>query len=396
MKILTVIPWFPSYSPAQWMEGCFQYRQAKKLVDNGHEVVVLTIQKPGRPSSENVDGILVYRFPAYTMPKIRYFIPFFPKLNRLIVDICKRHKIDLIEFFSSDFLTSVPAIYIKKKTGLPVVVVVNGFPGMSWFSGSTIVDTFGYIYTNLIGKRIIKSADGIRLLHSSLRGDLLKLGINGKKAKVRVIHQGVDVNIFHPRSDKSLTRESLGVSEQDFFVLYAGRLVNPVKMKGTDYLIEAVKDLLPQYHNLKLILAGDGDGRKKNEAMASSIKDNVIFTGQRNDIFMLMSAADVVVLTSLSEGCPIVVLEASACGIPVIASRVGGVPDIVEDGKTGIVISPRNITELKQALIKMMNNPLLRVEMGKRARERIEQGFTWDKTCSRLEEFYLELIKQTN
>jgi glycosyltransferase involved in cell wall biosynthesis len=107
-----------------------------------------------------------------------------------------------------------------------------------------------------------------------------------------------------------------------------------------------------------------------------------------------MSAADVLVLPSLSEGCPVVVLEASASGIPVIASRVGGVPDLIDDGKTGIIVNPKNILDLEQALLKLKNNSELKLEMGKRARERVASEFTWDKICDKLETFYSEVIGQ--
>ncbi len=388
MNIGTVIPWFPSRASDESLLGIFQYRQSKKLVEMGHKVVVFTVQRPRTPRFENMDGILVYRFPSYTIPKIRYDIPHFIKLTRLIINICNTHELDLVEFFSSDFLTSLPAIYIKRKIDLPIAVVVNGLPGISWFSGNRIIDSLGWLYTNLIGKRIIKSADGVRLLQSSLYHDLLKFGING--TKMRTIHQGVNIDIFHPRSDNSAVREELGLKGKDFFVLYVGRLVNPIEMKGTRYLIEAVKDLMPEHNNLKLVFVGDGDGRQKNEELARSIKSNVIFTGYRNDVYRFMSAADVLVLPSLSVGCPGVVLEACACGTSVIASRVGAVPELIENGETGIIISPRSAAEIRQALTQLIEDPSLRLGMGKRARERVEREFTWDVICRKLEGFYQE------
>jgi len=128
--------------------------------------------------------------------------------------------------------------------------------------------------------------------------------------------------------------------------------------------------------------------------MTKNIKDNVIYTGYRNDVNKFMNAADVLVLPSLSEGCPVVLLEASASGIPVIASRVGGVPDLVEDGKTGIIVNPKDIPDLKRALLKLLNDSELKLEMGKKARRRIELEFTWDKICDKLEAFYSEVIGQ--
>jgi len=391
MNILTVIPWFPSFSTGYNFEGIFQYHQSKKLVEKGNKVVILAIQKPGMPKYEIIDGISVYRFPAYTIPKIRYFVPRLFTLNRMIINLCQEHKIDVIDFFSSDFLTTLPAIYIKKKSHVPTVVVVNGLPGISWFTGSRIIDNFGFVYTHLIGKFLIKSADGVRLLHSGLLHDLSKLGI--KFNHVESINQGVNTDTFYPQPDSLSVRASLGIGNDEFLVLFVGRLVYPLEMKGTPFLIDAIKPLVKDNKKIKLVFVGDGDGRKANEKLTESIKNNVIYTGRRQDVNRFMSAADVLVLPSLSEGCPVVVLEASACGTPVIASRVGGVPDLIEDYKTGIITKPRSSSEITQALVKMMDNPELRLKMGKMAKERIELEFTWDRICNKLESFYSEVIK---
>lgn len=390
MNIGTVIPWFPSFASGETISAIFTYRELKRLVNRGNEVVVITVQRAGMPAFEVMDGIVVYRFPSYIIPKIRYDMPHFIKLNRLISNVSNDHKLDLVVFFSSDFLTSIPSLYIKRKIDLPTVVVVNGLPGISWFTSDGVVDRFGWVYTNSIGKRIIKSADGLRLLHSSLYDDLSRFGIDGNR--MRVIHRGVDTDIFNPRYDKAEVRAELGLKEEDFFILYVGRLVKPIEMKGTGYMIEAVKDLVPIYKNLKLVLVGDGDGREKNEELAKSIS-SVIFTGYRSDVYRFMSAADALVLPSLCEGCPNVVLEACACGAPVVASRVGAVPELIEDGKTGIIVSPRSVIEIKQALTQLIENPSLRRIMGEKARERMEKYFTLDTICEKLEGFYQETIK---
>ncbi len=391
MNIGTVLPWFPSHASGEAIIAVFIYRELRRLVERGNRVVVITVQRAGMPAFEVMDGIQVYRFPSYSIPQVRYDIPPFIKLTRLIADIASKHKLDLVQFVNSDFLTSIPALYIKRKIDLPVVVLVNGLPGTSWFTGNWVIDRFGWVYTNLIGKRIIKSADGVRLLQSPLYDDLSRFGID--RNRMRAIHRGVDTSIFHPGYDKSEIRAELGLKEDDFFVLWVGRLAKPVEMKGTKYLIEAVKELIPVYKNLKLVLVGDGNGRRENEEWARNIKGSVVFTGYRSDVYRFMSAADVFVLSSLCEGCPNVVLEASACGTPVVASRVGAVPDLIEDGKTGIIVSPKSVAEIRQALTRLIEEPSLRLGMGERARERMKEEFTIDAICQKLEGFYQETIE---
>lgn len=390
MKIGTVLPWFPSYASGESILAVFVHRELKRLVERGNEAVVITVRRPGMPEFEEMDGIQVYRFPSLAVPRIRYDVPNLVKLTRLITGVTRHHGLDLVQFVNSDFLTSVPVIYLQNKLGIPAVVVVNGLPGISWFSGDRFIDGLGRVYTKFVGLRIIKSADGVRLLQSPNCEELARLGVD--RDRMRVIHRGIDTAVFRPGYDKSGIRAELGLTDDDFLVLWVGRLVNPVAMKGTRHLIDAVKELVPAYRNLKLVMVGDGNGRQKNEQWAESIKDNVIFTGFRSDVYRLMSAADVFVLPSLCEGCPNVVLEASASGIPVIASRVGAVPDLIEDGNTGIIVKPGSSAEIKQGLIKLIEDPVLRRGMGQRAWQRMERDFTWDAICQKLEGFYRETI----
>lgn len=389
MKIGSVIPWFPSHASGEKLLGIFYYRQAKKLVEMGHEIFIITIQRPNMPKFEIMDGVSVYRFPSYTISKIGYEIPHFLKLTQIIKKVYNEHKLDVLEFATQDFLTSIPALYIKKWINVPIIVTVNGLPGISWFSGNRIVDGVGYVYTNLIGKRIIKAADGVRLLSSSLYGDLLKFGVDG--GKMKTIHRGVDITVFHPYYDEYDVRKELEIKEDDIFVLFVGRLI---KMKGIEYLIRAIKDLIPLYSNLKLVIVGDGDAQEENERMASSIKENVMFTGYRNDTYRFMCAADIAVLPSLCEGCPNIVLEAMACGTPVIASRVGAVQDIIENDETGIIVEPKDVEGLKKTLVRLMEDRELAKKMGERGRERVEKEFTWDAICRELEKFYRKTIEK--
>jgi len=219
----------------------------------------------------------------------------------------------------------------------------------------------------------------------------LKFGVDGER--MRTIHRGVDITVFHPYYDGYDVRKELGIREKDFFVLFVGRLI---KMKGVEYLISAAKDLIPLYSNLKLVIVGDGDAREEYGRMASSIKENVIFTGYRSDAYRFMCAADIVVLPSLCEGCPNIVLEAMACGTPVIASRAGAVPDIIENDRTGIIIEPKDLEGLKRALVQLIENLELARKMGEQGRERIENCFTWDAICKKLENFYEDIVEMNN
>jgi glycosyltransferase involved in cell wall biosynthesis len=391
MKIGMVLPWFPSHISKEKILAIFYYRQSKKLTEMGHEIFVMTVQRPNMPKFEIMDEISVYRFPARSVAKIGYDVPHFKDLTQTIRKVCTTHKLDMIEFSTQDFLTSIPVLNIKKWTDVPIIVTVNGLPGISWFSSNGAIDSLGYVYTHLIGRRIIKSADGIRSLSSSLYSDLVKFGMNGER--IRTIHRGVDTEIFYPNTEESNIRAELGIRPEDFLILFVGRLI---RMKGLEYLLSALKDLIHEHKNLKLIILGDGEARSKYENSAKSMKDYVKFVGRRSDVYRFMCTADVVVLPSLCEGCPNVVLEAMACGTPVIATRVGAVPDIIENGKSGIIVEQKNITELKTALLKLIKDQNFAKTIGFNGRKRIEKEFTWDAICKKLERFYNDIVEIEN
>ena len=105
-----------------------------------------------------------------------------------------------------------------------------------------------------------------------------------------------------------------------------------------------------------------------------------------------LSAADIFALPTYHEGSPNVVREAMACGLPVVATRVGGVPEVVEDGESGILVDKKDVTSLVEAIRALINSPDMRKKMGKRGREIIEDNFTWNKNAKDLREIYEKVL----
>ena len=273
-----------------------------------------------------------------------------------------------------------------------MVVTVNDISGINWKYGNWFVDSIAYLYTTLLGNYILKTADSIRILSSGARSYLIDTGIKG--VDICFIPRGVNIDIFKPDNTiNNIFRCSLGVDSEDFVILYVGRFD---QVKGVDYLLKAVKMIYSEHEKIKLILVGDGNLKEYYYKISEPIRDAVLFTGFRSDIPKFMNMADVVVLPSLSEGCPNVVLEAMACGTPVIASRVGAVPDIIENDKIGIIVEPKDVMGLKVALMRLIEDRGLVKKMGERGRERVEKEFTWDAVCRKLERFYGEVIRRNN
>lgn len=391
MKICQIVPWFPSMNPTtpESRQGIFEYKQIMKLNERGHEFKVISIKWRGQSEYEKInEGTEVYRIP-YVFSRIRYPIPNFIKLTSKIKELCNNWRPDVIIYAHMEYLTSLPSLYLRNKMKIPVIVTIDSLPGVTWFCGNKIIDAVGYLNSMLIGKRIFKVADGVQFLSSELYNYIPKLNIDANK--VFVITRGVDTEIFKPRDGKDSLRKEFGVKEDDIVILYVGRLD---LVKGVDYLLRAAKEIILNYKNIKFLIVGDGSLRGGYEALAQSFSNNVIFTGFREDIPDLMNISDIFVLPSLSEGVANVVMEASASGLPVIATKVGEVPQIVLDGKTGILIKRKDVDSLVSAIEKLVDNPMLAKEMGEAGRKRMEEEYNWETICRKVETFCKETIER--
>jgi glycosyltransferase involved in cell wall biosynthesis len=140
------------------------------------------------------------------------------------------------------------------------------------------------------------------------------------------------------------------------------------------------------------MLVGDGSLRNEYEILANSSK-NIIFLGWREDIPKLMRMADIFVLPSLSEGVPNVVMEASASGLPVIASDVGGVSQLITDRETGILIRPRDKNAMVSAICELIEEPLFAENLGKAGRLKMIEDYSWGIICEKLEKYYDDILK---
>lgn len=174
-------------------------------------------------------------------------------------------------------------------------------------------------------------------------------------------------------------------------VLFLGRLG---ERKGTYDLVEAVAGLVGRYPNLKLLLGGDGEHERVTAAVRQlGLESNVevlgwVTGGKKAE---LLNRAAVYVLPSYAEGLPVSVLEAMAAGLPVVASSVGGIPELVDHGITGCLIQPGDVEALRDALSKLLADGRLRTEMGVAGRNRIEQAYSIDRVMPHIEKLYNEL-----
>jgi len=245
-------------------------------------------------------------------------------------------------------------------------------------------------------KQIIEAmsfADRILSVSEDLKLHIVNLGID--KNKVHVVPNGVDIGKFKP-AGKAHARSILNLPRDKNIVLFVGALR---KIKGVDYLIEAAHSFVDK--DTYLFMVGRDDGLKKNlEKRAHELKiaNYIKFTGPVNheDIPLWISASDILVLPSLSEGRPNVILEALACEVPVVATDVGGIPELMVDGETGYLVPPKSPDELSRKINKLRDDKNRREKMGKFGRKCIiQRGLTWEAHAKTTVDIYQELLTKS-
>jgi glycosyltransferase involved in cell wall biosynthesis len=211
--------------------------------------------------------------------------------------------------------------------------------------------------------------------------------------RVRVIPNGFHPARFDPSPEGAPFRASIGMARTTPLVVFAGRLASN---KGLHHLVPAFAALREGHPDARLVLAGeDQDQRARLEALArkAGVADRVHFTGHLDEATYrsALAAADVFVLPSEWEAFGIVLVEAMACGVPCVATRVGGAPDVVQDGVTGRVVPYGDEAALAQAIGGLLDDRPLAARMGEAGRARAFKEYSWDAVVERTLDLYREL-----
>jgi glycosyltransferase involved in cell wall biosynthesis len=233
----------------------------------------------------------------------------------------------------------------------------------------------------------IRFFDRIVAVSNEVKKDMLKYKI--PKEKIRVIDNGICLERFEKLVETRKIKSQLGLEEKTRVIGTIGSLGIE---KGHIYLLEAARQVLDVVKDLKFLVIGDGPLRKPLEEKSEElgIKKHVIFLGQRKDIPELLMAMDIFVLPSIKEGLPIALLEAMAAKRPVIATRVGAIPKVIENKDTGILVEPKDIKGLRDAIMNLINDP---ERMNLLAQEGFNKVCT-DFSSDEMGKHYLKLYKE--
>jgi glycosyltransferase involved in cell wall biosynthesis len=354
MKIL-VINWRDIKNPLAGGAEVYFQEIFKRIAANGHIVHLLCAKFAGAPETEMIDNIQVKRIGGANTFNFAVY--------RQLKDIVEQENYDIV----IDDLNKVPFFSpwnIKK----PVLVMM-----MHLFRGSIFKEVFfpfgAYVYLSESFIPLCYKNQLFVALSESSKKDLLKFGIDGRN--IVVVPPGTDTIKFHP--DFSKKGENL--------IVHVGRLK---KYKSTDHLILAAKLLTEKGKKFKVLILGDGDDvpRLKELNTKLGLDDMVKFTGfvPESEKVLIYQKAAILVENSIKEGWGLIVMEANACGTPVVSSRVPGLVDSVLENKTGFFYEYGKIEELAQKIERLLDDEALRNEMGKNGIKWANQ-LTWDKTA---------------
>ncbi len=347
-----------------------------RLVKRGHTVMILTIRTCPSLTLETSPGLTIHRVPGLDMTK---WLGIQQALSTRIfgtsIRLIRNFRPDVIHAHNLFFRTTETAAILKLFFGIPLVTTLHlGKPqGGSWMFNRII-----RVYELTFGRFIVHQSDHTIAVSQAVAEHTRQ--ISGHPPPPTVIPNGVDTVLFHPEQNPGHPAQ---------VVLFVARMV---PNKGPKTLVRAAALVLHHHPQAQFVLVGDGPLRNQLQEQVNhlGIEQAVQFLGLRHDVPDLMRQANVFVRPSTLEGMPLTILEAMASGLPVVATPVGGTPELVKDGVNGYLVPVNDHDALANSIIKLLDNPSLAEKMGQRGREMVEMDYTWDAAAEQTERVYLE------
>jgi glycosyltransferase involved in cell wall biosynthesis len=350
LKIAVVTRYFPS-SAEPW-QGRSAYQTLRVLAGKSElRVFYPNAQYPSllKPRSRSYDRL----DPSFSPPGVKasyYNFPALPVLSRPLNGwLATRALLPHVRAFAPDLIFSCflypdgyAALKIARSLQIPVVVQSIG----------SDLNRVGDPISAWLSRKVLRQADSIVTVSADLCAKAIALG--APQRSTRAVANGCDLSVFHPM-DRSAARRKLGISPEAEAIVYIGRM--DVK-KGLRELVESTTFLRPKRPNLQVYMIGAGPDRSIIESAIQARNAagfiHMLPACAFDDVSVWMAASDLVTLPSYMEGCPNVVLEALACGRPVVATKVGGIPEILS-ATCGELVTPQDSEVLAQALASVLN-----------------------------------------
>lgn len=369
-----------------------------RLAALGLPVCVVTRRvRPSFPAFECVNGVPVYRVRPSGM-----------------VRVGKYAMLPAVAVWLFTHRRSYDVLYVSNFRALgPIAVVLAWLLGKKCVLRAGICGEFSgrYVTTNgampkraiswlavplALRRGLLRKADGFVSNCTAVTNEFSECGVPNEK--ITLLPGGVDTAVFYPVefSERLQRRTQLGLPAGRFLIGYSGKLN---RGKGVQHLILALPGLLRRQDDAHLVLIGSGqhqflsqEDELRGLVARLGLSERVTFTGYVENVAEYLQALDLFVFPSEREALPNALMEAMACGLPSIASRVGGVPDIIEDAQSGLLVSPGKVEELEQTIDALRRDPARAQRLGAAGRERIIQQFSLDVLARRHQEFLMGLL----
>ncbi len=290
------------------------------------------------------------------------------KIGSLNIDLLHTHgyKPDIYGFLASRGL------------GLPMISTCH-----NWTHDTAAVRLYEYL-----DSLFLRRFDAVVAVSDTIANSLRLSGI--RESKIRVIDNGIDLSSF------SQARATLAEKIDKGQRLVVGTVGRLVPQKGLEYFLRAAREVLLEFSEVTFVVFGAGPDREKLESMASelAIERNVLFAGHCTDMPGAYASMDIFVLASLNEGMPMVVLEALASRKPVVSTSVGAVPRLIIHEKTGLLIEPRDVQALKLAILRLLNDPSLRSQLGNAGEALVHRSHSHNAMAGNYLQLYAQVAER--
>jgi len=387
----------PEYFPISGGTGAYVYYLSHSLQKLGHKVHV--VARHTEDAEDTVEGIKVHYRKGTGNALTRYW-RFARSASKKIEELNKQIGLDIIHAN----LPLVPSFAIPNDSAKALVCAVHS----TWKGEAIVTKRDNPKELNPNEKMMLRFNRVLRRYETQLmnRSDALiavsKYTVDEltdlygiEEEKIHVIYNGVDINKFKPRPNRTELRREIGLEQKKKTVLFVGRLYH---RKGLETLLRSIPPVLQQFSDVTFAISGTGF-KKKEESLRDlakelDIEDYVSFLGYVPDEKLpdLYAASDMFVLPAIYENFPFAILEAQATALPVISTNVGGIPEFLVDNENGFLIDPGDQEQLTQRVLALLQNPKLAKEMGNRGRSLIEEKFAWRLITGQVIDLYHNLL----